>query len=47
MKRKHNIDPFYIKDLIDHGFSINKIATIHKCDWSTVKRILNENPELL
>jgi len=27
--------------------SIHKISKHFKCDWSTIKRIINDNPELI
>lgn len=36
-----------LKDLINKGFSINKISKHYGCDWSTVKNRIMENPELL
>lgn len=56
--RKGTRQPFHrkdityanIKEMLDKGYSLNKIAKILECDWSTVKaRVndLNNNPELL
>ena len=36
-----------LAEYIKMGYSINKIAKIYGCDWSTVKRRMYENPELL
>lgn len=56
--RKGTRQPFHRKDItyanikkmLDEGYSLNKIAKVLQCDWSTVKaRVndLNNNPELL
>lgn len=36
-----------LAEYIKMGYSINKIAKIYGCDWSTVKQRIYENPELL
>jgi len=36
-----------LKTFLNKGYSINKIAKHYKCDWSTVKSRIYENPELL
>jgi len=46
-KKTVNIPLDELKNLIDKGYSLNKISKIYKCDWSTVKSRINENPELL
>ena len=56
--RKGTRQPFHrkdvsindVKDLLDKGYSINKIAKELDCDWSTVKareKDIFDNPELL
>jgi len=52
MKMKKRVD-IPTKDLslfLDMGYSINKIASLYECSWSTIRsRIdeIHENPELL
>lgn len=33
--------------ILEEGYSINKIAKIYNCDWSTVKARIYENPGLV
>lgn len=47
IKKRHNIPNYQLKDLLNFGFSINYIAKLYKCDWSTIKSRIYENPELL
>lgn len=47
IKKRHNIPTYQLKDLLSFGFSINYIAKLYKCDWSTVRSRIYENPELL
>ncbi|WP_413485557.1 hypothetical protein [Brochothrix thermosphacta] len=47
MKKKHNIPTYQLKDLLNFGFSINYIASLYKCNWSTIKSNIHENKELL
>jgi len=47
MKKKVNIPIRELKDMLDFGFSINYIAKLYKCNWSTVRARIYENPELL
>ena len=36
-----------LRDMLTIGYSINMIAKHFKCDWSTIKSRIYENPELL
>jgi hypothetical protein len=47
IKRKHNLPVDELKEMLEDGWSINKISRHYGCDWSTVKLRINENPELL
>ena len=49
MKFKKKVKVFAkdIKPLLKKRWSINKIAKHFKCDWSTIKSRIHENPELL
>ncbi|MFT4528657.1 HNH endonuclease [Staphylococcus haemolyticus] len=47
MKRKYNIDSKELKQHLENGLSISKIARIYNCDWTVIKQRINENPELL
>ncbi|WP_137744898.1 hypothetical protein [Robertmurraya siralis] len=47
MKKRVDIPLIELKSLIDRGHSINAIAKKYKCDWSTVRNRIHENPELL
>lgn len=47
MKRKYNIDPKELKQHLENGMSISKIARIYNCDWTVIKQRIYENPELL
>ncbi|MGM0139193.1 hypothetical protein IGI65_001645 [Enterococcus sp. DIV0755b] len=46
-KKRHNIPNYQLSDLLRFGFSINRIADLYGCDWSTIKSRIHENPELL
>lgn len=46
MKRKYNIDPKELKQHLENGMSISKIARIYNCDWTVIKQRIYENPEL-
>lgn len=46
-KKQHNIPIYQLEDLLKQEFSINYIASLYQCDWSTVKSRIYENPELL
>ena len=46
-KKTVNIPFNELEILLNKGFSINSIASLYKCDWSTVKSRIYENPELL
>lgn len=45
IKLKKRIDMPYLDEYVRLGYSINKIAKIYNCDWSTVKNRIYENPE--
>lgn len=47
LKKRVIIPMEELKVLIGNGWSINKIAKYYKCDWSTIKNRIRENPELL
>ncbi|WP_086350171.1 HNH endonuclease [Candidatus Enterococcus clewellii] len=47
MKKRHLIPNYQLQDLLNHGLSINTIAKLYQCDWSTIKSRIHENPELL
>ncbi|MGX0516618.1 YopX family protein [Staphylococcus hominis] len=47
MKRKYDIDSNELKQHLENGLSISKIARIYNCDWTVIKQRINENPELL
>lgn len=47
MKKKINIPKEELSKFIKEGKSINWIATHYKCDWSTIKNRIYENPDLL
>ena len=47
LKKRVNVDLQALKDFLSRGYSINKIAKIFGCDWSTIKSRIHENPELL
>lgn len=47
MKRKYNIGTKELKQYLENGLSISKIAKIYNCDWTVIKQRINENPELL
>ncbi len=42
-KRKKNISVLKIKELIQKGFSISKIAKFFNCDYNTIKTRINKN----
>lgn len=42
-----NIPLDELKEYLNKGYSINKISKIYKCDWSTVRARIYENPEIL
>lgn len=46
-KKRHDILFYQLKDLLDFGFSINRISKFYECDWSTIKTRIYENPNLL
>ena len=46
-KKKYNISLIEIKEHLFKGLSINQIAKIYGCDWSTIKARIIDNPELL
>jgi len=46
-KKRHDIPLSSIKEMLDAGYSINKIADHFKVDWSTIKSRINEHPHLL
>ena len=47
IKIKKRVEMPELKELLEKGYSINKIANYYGCDWSTVKNRIYENPELL
>lgn len=47
IKIKKRVNMPNLKEYIKQGLSINKIAKIYGCDWSTVKQRIYQNPELL
>ena len=47
MKKKVLIDINELTKLLKLGKSINAIAKHFKCDWTTIKSRINENPELI
>lgn len=47
IKKRHNIPTYQLKDMLRFGFSINYIAKLYQCDWSTVRSRIYENSELL
>ena len=42
-----NIPLCELKEYLNKGYSISKISKIYKCDWSTVRARIYENPEIL
>ena len=46
-KKTVNIPLDELKEYLNKGYSINKISKIYKCDWSTVRARIYENPEIL
>ena len=47
MKKRINIPMDELGIFLNEGKSINWIASHYKCDWSTIKNRIYENPELL
>jgi len=47
MTKSVRIDLDELKEKLASGTSINKCAKHFNCDWSTIKRRIHENPELL
>jgi len=50
MKKRVDIPTKDLSLFLDMGYSINKIASLYECSWSTIRsRIdeIHENPELL
>ena len=47
MKMKKHVEMKELPKLLKQKWSINKIAKFYKCDWSTVKNRIYENPDLL
>lgn len=45
MKKRVSLDR--LAEYIKQGLNINEIAKIYNCDWSTVKRRIHENADLL
>ena len=46
-KERIHIPLWLIKSLLQDGVSVNCIAKYFECDWSTIKKRIHENPELL
>lgn len=47
MKKRINIPETKLASMLESGLSINSIAKHFKCDWSTIKTRIHQNPELL
>lgn len=47
MKKRVLIPSEELKVFLNEGKSINWIASYYRCDWSTVRARIYENPELL
>ena len=45
MKKRVILDG--LVEYVKQGLNINEIAKIYNCDWSTVKRRIHENADLL
>jgi hypothetical protein len=46
LKKRVNINLQELAVLLKSGYSINKVAKHFKCDWSTIRERIHENPEL-
>lgn len=47
IKYKKRVNMENLKEYLQQGLSINKIAKIYNCGWNTVKSRIHENKELL
>lgn len=44
---KKRVDMPHLQELLEKGYTINKLAKIYNCTWDTVKRRIYENKELV
>jgi hypothetical protein len=46
-KEKVHIDLNLLKKYLSEGMSINKCARYFKCDWTTIRKRIHDNPEII